>query len=78
MNIKPQIGDDNDGLEIKRYCLAGETAGQMDTCQDEAGLVRAAREKLRFWTYIFRSDPPSYEDSVCGGAEEHHSEGPGE
>ncbi len=72
MNITAQIGSDDDGLEIKRYCLAGQVEGPVDLDANEIALIREAREKLHFWQAILGGSASAAEDLICRRAEEHN------
>ncbi len=73
MNLKPESGESEDGLEITRYCLPGRRSGELELREDEISIIRAEREKLRFWRDIFSGTPPGFTRGACGRAEEHYS-----
>ncbi len=75
MKLKPEIGGDENGLEITRYCLAGAPYRALELEEDEISLVRAEREKLQFWQDIFKGTASDSKRSVHRGTEEHHNSG---
>lgn len=73
MKLKPEIGEDSDGLEITRYCLPGCIEGELDLDEDEISIIQLERDKLQFWSEIFGGTPPGFTRGLCGRAEKHFS-----